>query len=648
MSEETKAVSMPTRTLKGLLVGVFFGIAIGAVEGTILIAFMGIGQNSPLLSLLELQLHYSLSLGLVGAMLSAIAFRRRFEKAASTTLAIGFALVLIMWLREGFLIGPDSSMVVFGIACGITVAVGIFLGKRICQSKFGGRAGVGACLLVGLLSHGVTAAYTGSGKTLDLGISAWSETRPPNFLVVLIDTLRADRLGAYGYERNTSPVMDQLSLEGARFEAAYSHAPWTRPSVASLMTSLYPQSHDIIGNEDSLPSGLPTLAQILKFRGYSTAAFSANPQVMPVYGFGRGFDVFGNSQASMLRRTSIGRVEHLTMYGIKKILLPSLSGKKRDTANEDSDDVHKSLRNSQAGGLNKLAFEWVDSYSGNEPFMLYMQYLDPHSPYSPPVDYLNSDGQEPVVLPLNFIQKNAPPWPFMDSEKATPDVLRGLNRLYDAEIAYVDHELGKLIDRLEAKGMMENTIVVVTSDHGEEFYDHNQWLHGQSLFDELVRVPLIFSGPGIQPGVIKNPVGLVDVLPTLATLAGIDKLNFPIHGQDLSSTLLSGESPKAKIVYSERNGAWSINAIRRGAEKLIRITDPSGKFYWKKYNIEKDPLEKTDLFSAANDAELQTLLIEAVESADDLLQGRAGHVEAEGQSREALEALGYMGEDEEN
>ncbi len=645
MVREGATTPILTRILWGGVIGGFLGLAIGAIEGTLLISQTGIGADSPISSLLELQLHYSLLLGFLGAACFAFIFKQSPKKVCSSIIAIGFTLVLVMWLREGFFIGQDVSLATFWTACALTFAIGVLLGHLISRTRLASRRGALVCVTLSVLGGGVSLVSSDSGASLDLEIQPWSGKRPPNFLIVLIDTLRADRLGAYGYKRNTSPVIDQLSAKGVRFDAAYSHAPWTRPSVASLMTSLYPKSHDIIGDEDALPSGLPTLAQVLKSRGYSTAAFSANPQVMPVYGFGRGFDVFGNSHASMLRRTSIGRVEHLMMYGIKNFVLPSLKIKKEGNS---PGDEHDSLRNSQAGGLNKLAFDWINSYQNEQPFMLYMQYLDPHSPYSPPVDYLNADAQEPVVLPIEFVQKNAPPWPFMDSKKATPEVLRGLNRLYDAEIAYVDHELGVLLDRLQARGMMEDTIVVVTSDHGEEFYDHNQWLHGQSLFDELVRVPLVFSGSGIQAGVIKEPVGLVDVLPTVATLAGVETLNFPIHGQNLSKTLFHGEPAKPRLVYSERNGAWSINAIRRGHEKLIRITDPKGNSHWRKYNLDQDPMEKNNLFSADTDSEFQALLIQAVESADDLLRERAGRVEADADNAAALKALGYTGEDDED
>ncbi len=645
MDDSPTGPSFLGRALRGALAGALLGLAVGAIEGCVLLVGVGMGVRSPMAEMLRIDVYYALFCGGIGALVHALFARRCFPNALRWTIGLTVFFLGLMWLRDGLFIGKDAGAGLFLGALGGAAVLAAVVGCTLGRLGRAPAAGLVLALVAAGAAHGVALTATDDGQGADLGIPRWSDERPPNLLVVLIDTLRADRLGCYGYDRPTSPVLDELAAGGTRFDAAYAHASWTRPSVASLMTSLYPSSHDIQKDLDSLPASLPTLAQVLDARGYETAAFSANPQISPVYGFDRGFDTFGKGGSHLVRRTAIGNLEHMAKRVLRIQLLPLLRGGAAAKPKAEKDADGHPLENTGAAAINEQVYRWIDGYTADEPYFLYVQYIDPHTPYAPPVDLINEGGQAPVSMPASFIDKDAPPFPLAESAAATEEVLAGLSRLYDAEVRFVDREVGRLIERLEERGMMENTFVVVTSDHGEEFYDHSQWLHGQSLFDELVRVPLIVAGPGVAAQVVRLPVELVDVLPTAAGWAGAP-LGFDHHGRDLGEVLRGGEPDGDRVVYSERQGTYAIDAVRRGDRKLIRITSPEG-VTWLEYDLAADPGERNNLAaSRAPDAELRALLEQVEVAAGAYLGERSGKIEAEGELAEELGALGYIDTEE--
>jgi len=638
MNEVNAAPSMPARAVRGFLAGALLGLAVGAVESCLLLTVAGVGVRTPLPEMLRIEAYYLLFCGGLGMVLHGLFFRRALARAVGWTAGLTVVLLAGAWLASGLFIGkdPGAGALYGSLAAGLALAcvVGWFGGKLAAR---GSLAAVFALVVLGM-SHGVVLVAVDEGAKAELGIEAYQGEAPPNLVMILIDTLRADRLGCYGYERPTSPVIDELAAKGTLFDAAYAHASWTRPSVASLMTSLYPSSHDIQDDLDALPASLPTLAQVMKARGYHTAAFSANPQISPTYGFDRGFDVFGESGSHLVRRAAIGLLEHTVKRTIRLRLLPALAG---GGDGKPAKAKKKDPEHAGAALLNKQAFRWLDGFDGEQPFFLYMQYIDPHTPYSPPVDLINEGGQAPVSLPATYIDKDAPPFPLSEYARADDEVLEGLSRLYDAEIRFVDREFGKLLERLEQRGLLENTYIVVTSDHGEELYDHKQWLHGQSLFDELVRVPLVVTGPGVATQVVAEPVELVDLLPTAAGWCDVE-LDFDKHGRDLGGVLAGGAGDPERVVFSEREGTYAIHAVRRGDHKLIRITSPEG-ITWMEFDLSQDPGELQNLAEAQEpDGELRRLLDQAVLVSSAFLGERSGKVEAEGDVAEDLGELGYI------
>lgn len=296
-----------------------------------------------------------------------------------------------------------------------------------------------------------------------------------NVIVYLIDTLRADHLGVYGYDRGTSPRIDAVAADGVVFDLALAQSSWTRPSVASIFTGLDPMAHGTNGRDDSLDRDAESIAKLFRGGGRQTAAFVTNGNVAPTFGFDEGFEHF----------------EFLKERRTRQI-------------HQSSDEVNRRL------------FPWLRAAASTRPFFLYVHTTDPHAPYTPPAPYRRRFAPEirhpDLIMPLQLFRR--------------PDRLDGVDleavrddfvALYDAEIAFNDHNFGVLIDELRRLGLYDDTLIVVLSDHGEEFMDHGGWAHGKTLYGEQLRVPLIVKFPDdwMAGARVSRIARHVDVLPTL-------------------------------------------------------------------------------------------------------------------------------------
>ena len=322
---------------------------------------------------------------------------------------------------------------------------------------------------------------------------AWSAAeaeRPGNVIFIVIDTLRADHLSAWGYQAPqavdpaTSPVIDALAADGVRFAQAYAQAPWTRPSAASYLTGLYPQSHAIATQFDRLSEQVPTLAEFLRDAGFRTVGFSANPQVSPPFGLSQGFDRFWNPSSYFQSATFLRAVRrHPWVTAVESQLRPQPAA--------SAGPPQRGIPNSDADAVNRAVRGWMQGVSDDRPTFLYLHYLDPHDPYNAPVDYLYSDPDSHRQRDESVFHADrlVPPRPLQGSimDSTSDAELRDHIRRYDTEIRFVDTRLGELLDELRAAGLyrQDRDLVILTSDHGEEFYEHQQWLHGQSLYEEM-------------------------------------------------------------------------------------------------------------------------------------------------------------------
>jgi arylsulfatase A-like enzyme len=420
-----------------------------------------------------------------------------------------------------------------------------------------------------------------------------------NILLVVVDALRADHLGCYGYERPVSPNIDRLAAEGVLFNEAYAQASRTKESTASMLTSLYPPSHAMARLGGVLSASATTMMEEMKLAGYSTAVISANPLVSPQFGLGRGVDFFHADVPSPLSGALLTRVSSIVIHRIESLswlhglivatgeILP-LRGGDRQPFDRD------------AASMNESFLSWLDGSSGR--FFAYLHYMEPHEPYDPPAPYDSRFVDPGYDGPRmsRFPQSGSMMLPFAEGLAVSESARRNMIAQYDGSIAYFDWRFGELLSGLRTRGLMDDTAIILTSDHGEEFYDHSAWGHGQSLYQELIRVPLLVWYPRGIPGgrVIEDRVRHVDVLPTLLGAAGLDETaDSPrFEGINLWTILETGSDPPPHLEsYSEVNhgghyavslisNRWKLIYTKFGLEEDVSL-----------YDLSSDPWETTDL-----------------------------------------------------
>ncbi|MEN8160628.1 MAG: sulfatase [Myxococcota bacterium] len=390
-------------------------------------------------------------------------------------------------------------------------------------------------------------------------------------LLIVLDTFRADRMGAYGNERGLTPFLDELAARGVLFERAYSTSAWTPPSVASLLTSRYPTQHRVQTMGSVLGAAELTLAETLQAADYRAAGFSSNIYVREAAGFGQGFDP-------------------LRLY----VALERAAKRRADF-------------------LRAQALSWLDSTLATDdarPIFLYLHFMDAHSPYEPPEAFrqrfaprLTATDQSELNRLLDDVD-NPERWALLGERR------EDVGALYDAEVASLDGELAQLFRDLEARRFLEHAVIVIVADHGEELGEHGRFLHGSQLFEESVRVPLLIAAPGVEGGRrVEAPVSLVDVAPTI--LALLDQpVPEPFEGRSLLP-LVEDPRPDGRDVHldSGREG-WSRSSathtlgLVRGSRKLL--VDPSGGA--RLYDLGADPGEEAPREPTAAETDLRASL----------------------------------------
>ena len=378
---------------------------------------------------------------------------------------------------------------------------------------------------------------------------------PASLLLISVDTLRADRLGAYGSERGLTPRLDALASESLVFGAAYAPAPFTFPSIASMLTGRYPEELGIYSNRSAVPDDAPTLAGLLRDRGFATAAVVSNFVLRDKAGLAPHFDVYDDTM------------------------------EQREVFREWPERV---ARHTTDAALAALA-----SLPNDAPWFLWVHYQDPHGPYTPPAGlrerFLEAERREPGArrqLPArldSYGHGGLPAYQELDGEREIAFYRAG----YNAEVAYVDVEIGRLLDALTASGQLGDAVVVFTADHGEALGEFDYWFsHGHHLTDELVRVPLLMRVPGVPAGRRDDVVSLVDLFPTLAALAGAGRTD--TSGRDLLAagasardsvpylaTLGAAPEPRYgivaddyKLILTHRDDLWRSQLHRRGRDQI--------------------------------------------------------------------------------
>ena len=424
--------------------------------------------------------------------------------------------------------------------------------------------------------------------------------RFPNVVFVTIDTLRADRIGAYGYHRPTTPEIDDFLDRGARFDEARTIEPLTAPALASMLTSIHPHEHGSTRNGLPVREGLASVSAILEERGFATAAFVGN---------------------WTLKRELSGLGEHFQTYE------EVLSRKRWFIIKGEA----------TARDLTRSSLSWLDrtlESRPHRPFFLWVHYVEPHAPYL---------LQEETLGQLGFPE---------DSEDLAP------RDRYDTEVAFVDAAVGRLLDGIYRKSPPEETLVVLTSDHGESLGEHGYWGHGRNLYEEGLRIPLGIVWPGVIPAgtVISEPATILDLAPTVLGLLD-HPVPDPFRGFDWTGVLRDGQSgPEDRTILlqahkgavqpvedpeeARRRGLLSVGILESGRKEIFRTESDE----YLLFDLRRDPEEEHDLAAEEPDSPLPAPLRawwETVDSglelADDL---PAPALDAE--AEEQLRALGYI------
>jgi len=439
----------------------------------------------------------------------------------------------------------------------------------------------------------------------------------PNLVLVLLDNVRADHVGGYGYPRPTTPNLDALAGEGARFYRALAPSSWTRPSVASLFTSRLPSEHGAVAMESSLAAGLPTLAETLRDAGYLTAGFSGNfVHVSERGGLARGF-------------------EHWT-----SLSLPAREGVDELWRMPGGDGGTVALRAPRGEELTRAVLDALPTGSG--PLFLYVHYMDAHVPWVPDPERwrrFSRDGgtAEAAAASSDYVVRLAAERPRVDEAER-----RRLVDLYDAQIAAADAALGELLRGLRERGVCGACVVAVAADHGEELGEHGGWFHGGNLHRESLEVPLVLHdtrqrlGGALDP----RPASLLDVAPTLLGLA-----NVAVPAEMRGVSLLGPRASEARALAAELHEDPSFEqAVRPREHRLALVRWPwklivSRRGAASAYQLERDPGELEPLGAEGGPA------AELGSAAAALLAApaRKGSPRAEltREEREALRALGY-------
>ncbi|MFQ5706802.1 MAG: sulfatase [bacterium] len=463
----------------------------------------------------------------------------------------------------------------------------------------------------------------------------------PNILLISIDTLRADHLSCYGNRCRTTPNLDRIAEEGLLFTSAYTTASWTPPSHASMFTGLYPSQHGVV-DEYKLNARIPTLAEILSNNGYLTCGFSNNSMVGNIVGLDRGHQFFDEVWVGAEYSNIVSR--GLGFLGRK---LVQLMGKSDEGAKVTT----------------RRALKWLgENICGSMPFYLFIHHIDVHNPMKAPrpfrYRFLSAALKKKLDMAKIWRVADNPLICLTDHLELNNDEIEALQCIYDEELAYVDFKIGQVLNFLRQRHVLDDTLLIITADHGEHFGEHNLYSHVASLYEPVLHIPMILRYPRLVEGGMRSEklVQLVDIFPTVLDLLDLQYTgDLPLHSRSLLS-----EGHESRDLYAEWEGrvphfvrnrlgknvhpedlklyTTKQNMIRSGKFKLIVNARDQAELY----DLEQDPLEQTNLASAQPErvTELKNRLSNWLES--NHTEKERELYELSSEAKRNLEGLGYI------
>ena len=518
---------------------------------------------------------------------------------------------LLYRARSVVIDGLAVSLVVFALS----TAAAWITAPWFSAGRRGAVAGGAFVALAALL-----AVFAGGGAPADGSSAAQPPaqapaSRPPNVVLISLDSLRADHVGCYGYDRDTTPNVDRVAEQGIRFANAVSTSSWTLPTHLTMFTGRYQISHGVMHETITLNPAVPTAGELFKEAGYATAGFVSAPYVAGHYGYDRGMDEYENVSE---------------YYEHRKVARTAIV----------SPDV------------NKKALPWLEA-NRDRPFFVFIHYFDIHYDFvpPPPYDVMFDPHYDGGMDGTNFIERNDV-HPGMEQRD-----LEHILALYDGEIRFTDHHVGEILDKLDEIGVADETLLIITADHGDEFFEHDNKGHHRSLYDEVLRIPLVvrLPGGGRAGEVVDEPVTLTDILPTMLEAAGIPAPP-DLDGVSLLP-LIDGEASGRDAIYSaffDKRG-FNLQTARRTREgKVIqhfnRITHPK-RAPLEYYDMQADPQEQNDLAPERPPAMEENLDGLAVFLEEQWRTNRrveesggGGRIEIDDEMMERLKSLGYVGD----
>ena len=619
-----------------------------------------------------LAIPYALALGLASAVCAVVLVRVAGHSFAGAFAGAGTAMALTLWLRTLARLGSTGTTriileaLILLVALGAGTACGMAAGRIASRRPHpaartsGGRTWATRVIVVAavvwvvwggreflhLLDAAPPPAAGPDHRKMDSANGAL-----PNVLLISIDTLRADHLSCYGYPEKTSPAIDQLAAEGVLFTKTASTASFTLPAHASMLTGLFPSSHGATyQNRDprslvvrGMGRGYPTLGEILQDQGYETAGFVSGPLLSHQFGFARGF----HSYDDRYDRLQSARARLFSRSLLFRVLAAQGLFSDRDLDSQRTADE-----------VNPLVAAWLTGRENQSaPFFLFVHYWDPHGPYEPPPPLNQRPDGSAIVAEYDMDRL------LTGEYTLTAAALSNNLALYDGEIRYVDRHIGALLADLRQRGAYDNTLIILTSDHGESFGEHDHWEHSRVLYEDVLHVPFIMRLPAgraagtVVTDTIAQPT---DILPSVLSLAriappkGIQGRDLTLHlpGQPIPAGPVGEDTirgPGLAFAELDRNTDWPRRWGARYDRDLVSVRTMQWKYIQSStgqdelYDLKIDPKELNN--RAAAHPETLTALKGLLEIwrrsvSGRLDEGETGEID-EG-LKENLRGLGYI------